>query len=174
MVRFFEIFCRTVDRIAGILIALVTVLVVASVIGRYGFASPIPGAYDIARLLIGACIMWGFAAVGYRGGHISVDIVFELLSNRGRRIMDIFAWTVLLIFVVALAWKMSGRVLSARASGEATFDIALPIWPFLALVWSGVAASIVTVSVRIVLLALGRVDFEPTETQRVLAEGVKE
>lgn len=172
--RVFELFCRAVDRIAGLLIAAVTALVVASAVGRYGFAGPIPGAYDIARLLIGACIMWGFAAVGYRGGHISVDILAEMLPRRARRIIDILATSAMLGFILLLAWKMAGRVTSARASGEVTFDINLPVWPFLALIWAGVLASIVTVAVRIWLLATGRIDFDRTETERIAAGGARE
>lgn len=170
MARFFELFCLTVDRIAGLLIAAVTVLVVASAAGRYIFTTPIPDAFDISRLMIGACVIWGFAAVGYRGGHISVDVFVEMMGVRARRIVDIIAWSVVLLFVVLLCWKMFGRVNSAFASGETTFDLRLPIWPFLGVIWAGTAASIVTVSVRIVLLMTGRISFELTETER-LAHG---
>ncbi len=166
MARFFELFCLTVERIAGVLIAAVTILVVASAVGRYGFTKPIPDAFDISRLMIGACIMWGFAAVGYRGGHIAVDLVAETLSLRARRWLDVLAWSFLLFFVILLAWKMYDRVASALRSHETTFDLRIPVWPFLGLIWLGVVASIVTVSVRLVLLITGRAQAMPTEMER--------
>jgi C4-dicarboxylate transporter, DctQ subunit len=158
--RIIEAFCNAVDRVAGLLIAVVTLLVVASAFGRYFLASPIPDAFDLSRLLLGACIMWGFAAVGYRGGHISVDMVVEFLPPRARKWIEVFAWTVLLVFVGLLVWKMYGRVHSAWRSGEATFDLRLPVWPIMGVIWLGAVASLGTVSVRIWMLATGRARYD--------------
>lgn len=156
MYMFFELFCRAIERIAGVLIAAATILVVASAVGRYGFTRPVPDAFDISRLMLGACIMWGFAVVGYRGGHISVDLLVEVLGPRARRWIDVIAWAFVMIFVILLSWKMLARVLSAWRSNEATFDLNLPVWPFLALIWAGSLASVVTVGLRLLLLATGR------------------
>lgn len=158
MTRFLERFSIIVEKIAGILLASITLLIVVSAIGRYGFATPIPDAFDIARLLLGATIMWGFASVGYRGSHIQVDVLAELLPARARRIVDIFAWSVLLIFAALLAWKMLARVESAMASHEATFDLRLPVWPLMAATWAGVVASLFTVLARLILIWTGRAD----------------
>lgn len=165
MIRFVEAFCRSVDKVAGLLLALVTILIVASAIGRYLLAAPIPDAFDLSRFLIGACIMWGFASIGYRGGHINVDLFVEMMPRRWRRRVDVFAWSILLVFVVLLSWKMAERVASAYASNEATFDLQLPAWPFLGLIWLGAVASIGTVSVTIFLLATGRGSIEHSEME---------
>ncbi len=91
------------------MLGLITVLVVVSAAGRYLFAWPIPDAFDLSRLLLGAAIMWGFATVGYRGTHIKVDFVAEMLGPRTRRVIDPFAWTVLLFFTCLLTWKLFQR-----------------------------------------------------------------
>lgn len=145
-----------IERVAAVMLAAITVLVVASAIGRYLFAAPIPDAFDVSRLLIGAAIMWGFASVGYRGSHIKVDLIVEMLPERFRRIVDLFAWTVLLVFTGLLCWKMLARVMSARASGEATFDLRIAAWPIMALIWAGVCVSIFAILARLVLIATGR------------------
>jgi TRAP-type C4-dicarboxylate transport system permease small subunit len=126
--------------------------VFVSAIGRYVFAAPIPDGFDIARLLLGVAILWGFACVGYRGSHIRVDLFAELLPATLRRWLDIFAWLLLLGFTVLLAWKLFERVGSAYASNESTFDLRLPVWPFMLLIWLGVLASVVTILARIVVL----------------------
>ncbi|MGY6697578.1 MAG: TRAP transporter small permease [Roseinatronobacter sp.] len=154
-------FCTAVETIAAVLIACVTLLIVASAIGRYLVASPVPDAFDISRLLLGACMMWGFAVVGYRGGHISVDLFTLGLPERGRRWIEVFAWLVLLFFVALLVWKMHARVHSAWRSNEATFDLRLPVWPLLGLIWLGAVASLGTISARIFMLATGRAPIEP-------------
>ena len=145
-----------IERIAAVMLGLITLLIVVSAIGRYVLAMPVPDAFDVSRLLIGAAIMWGFASVGYRGSHIKVDLLAEILSPRVRRVTDSIAWTVLLGFAILLAWKTSDRMLSAMASGEATFDLRLPVWPFLALIVAGAAVSIVTIAARLLIVATGR------------------
>ena len=156
LIRAIGRFSLAIDRIAGLFLAGITLLVVASAVGRYGFASPIPEAFDISRLMLGVAIMWGFASVGYRGSHIKVDLFVEMMPTRLRRFVDMLAWSVLLLFTILLSWKMYDRVASAYRSGEATFDLRLPAWPFLALICAGAAVSIVTVLARIVIIAAGR------------------
>jgi TRAP-type C4-dicarboxylate transport system permease small subunit len=144
-----------VETIAGLLLAAITVLVFVSAIGRYAFAAPIPDAFDVARLMLGVAMLWGFASVGYRGAHIKVDLVAELLPARIRAWLDVVAQLVLLLFTVLLAWMLLGRVESAFASNESTFDLRLPVWPWLAAIWLGVLASAFTITSRIVLMLLG-------------------
>ncbi len=141
-----------VEKIAGLFLAAITLLVFVSAIGRYAFAAPIPDSFDLSRLLLGVVILWGFASVGYRGAHIKVDLVAELLPARARRGLDLLGASVLLLFTVLLAWKLADRLESAFASHEATMDLRLPVWPWLAVIWLGVVASVFTISARIVLL----------------------
>lgn len=144
-----------IEVIAALSLALVTVLIFASAIGRYLFAMPIPDSFDISRFLLGVAVMWGLAVLGFRGGHISVDIVAEAVPSPVRRWMDIVAQTVLLAFTVLLAWKIQARVAGTLASGEATFDLRLPVWPFLGLIWLGVVAAVLTTFARLLTLLTG-------------------
>ncbi len=141
-----------VETIAGLFLAAITVLVFISALGRYVFAAPIPDAFDVSRLMLGVVILWGFASVGYRGAHIKVDLVAAVLPARLRRGLDALGALVLLLFTVLLAWKLADRLASAFASHEATMDLRLPVWPWLAVIWLGVVASVFTIAARIVLM----------------------
>ncbi len=145
-----------IEVVAGIIMGLVTVLVVASAVGRYLFAYPLPDAFDLSRLLLGAAIMWGFASVGYRGSHIKVDLLADAVPAGPRRWIDAFAWTLLLIFTVLLAWKMFGRVSSAAASNESTMDLRLKAWPLMGLIWLGVVVSLPAIVARLLIVLSGR------------------
>jgi len=145
-----------IEKVAGVLMGLVTVIVVASAAGRYLFARPLPDGFDGSRYLLAAAIAWGFASVGYRGSHIKVDIVAEILPPLLRRIVDAFAWIVLLVFTCALVWMMLARVQSAGVSGEATMDLRLPAWPFMALIWAGFLASIPAILARLIFVVTGQ------------------
>jgi TRAP-type C4-dicarboxylate transport system permease small subunit len=156
MTRILERTVLAIEIVAGVIMGLVTLLVVASAIGRYLFAFPLPDAFDLSRLLLGAAIMWGFASVGYRGSHIKVDILADALPRGPRRVIDTLAWSVLLVFAVLLAWKMFGRVSSAAGSGESTMDLRLKAWPFMGLIWAGVAVSVAAILARLILIVTGR------------------
>lgn len=159
-----------IENVAGLMMGLITVLVVVSAVSRYLFAYPLPDAFDLSRFLLGAAIMWGFASVGYRGSHIKVDLLAEALPDGVRRWIDTFAWSVLLLFTCLLAWKMFDRVSSAGRSGEATMDLRIPAWPFLGLIWAGVAVSILAVLARLIVVASGRGTLDHYETVEI-AEG---
>jgi C4-dicarboxylate transporter, DctQ subunit len=159
LVRWLERLSTLIERIAGLFLAAITVLVFASAVGRYAFAAPIPDAFDVARLLLGVAVLWGFASVGYRGAHIKVDLVAEVIPARVGFWLDVLGSVVLLLFTLLLAWMLLGRVESAYASAEATFDLRLPVWPWLAAIWAGVIASVFTITSRILLMLMG---YEPT------------
>ncbi len=144
-------FCEAVDIVAGVLLGLVTLLIVASTVARYFFAYAIPDAFDLSRYLIGACLMWGYASVGYRGGHIAVDIFYEISGERGRRWINAVAWVMLLFFTALLAYQMFFRLTSAYRSNEATFDLQLPAWPFIGIIWVGCVVSVITIALSVVL-----------------------
>jgi TRAP-type C4-dicarboxylate transport system permease small subunit len=152
IVRRLDRLATLVETIAGLFLAAITVLVFVSAIGRYVFAAPIPDAFDVSRLMLGVVILWGFASVGYRGAHIKVDLVAEVLPARVRRGLDVLGALVLLLFTVLLAWKLADRLASAFASHEATMDLRLPVWPWLAVIWLGALASAFTIAARIVLM----------------------
>lgn len=143
---------RGVEVIAAICLAVVTVIIFASAIGRYAFATPIPDNFDISRLLLGVALMWGLAVINFRGGHIAVDLAVNLMPPRPRRAVELLAQLVLLGATVVMAWKMFSRVETTFRVGEATFDLRLPVWPLIGLIWLGVAAAALTAAARFVLM----------------------
>lgn len=142
--RFFEALCRMIEIFAGLLLGSITVLIFVSVVGRYLFTYPVPDHYDLSRLLMGATLLWGYAALGVRGNHISLDILTRRLPDPAQRAVNILVAAVLAGFTALLAYKMFSRVSSAYRSGETTFDLQLPIWPFTALIWAGAMAAVLT------------------------------
>lgn len=143
-----------VERVAGVILGLVTVLIFASAIGRYIFASPIPDAFDLSRLLLGVAIAWGLASLGFHGTHIKVDLLAQALPSILQRAMNAVAWAVLLGFTALLVWKIGERLQSAFASGDVTMDMRLPHWAFFLGIWLGLVAALFTTVVRLWLIAV--------------------
>ena len=86
---------------AAAFVGIVAVDIFVSVLLRNFFNTSIPDTYDFGRLLLGILIFWGIAATSYRGGHITVDLVWAAAGPRGKRVIDVFA-TLVLLFVVTV------------------------------------------------------------------------
>ena len=137
------------ERLAGAFLAFVVALTFVSVALRYVFAWSIPDSYDLSRNFLGILIFWGIAVTGFRGDHITVELLWNALPRRGRHALDLLATLFTLFCMAAFAWAMAGKVLDALSSGETTYDLHLPVWPFYALAWLGIGGSVLLLIVRL-------------------------
>ena len=69
-------FIDTIEWIAAGFVGIVAANIFVGVLLRNVFSYAIPDAFDFGRLLLGILIFWGIAATSYRGGHITVDLVW--------------------------------------------------------------------------------------------------
>lgn len=147
-------FIDGIELVAAIFVGLVAADIFISVLLRaipplFGFDSiQIPDSYDFGRLLLGILIFWGIAATSYRGAHISVDLVWSLVSKRWQRIIDVFATLVLLLVVTVQTRMLFDKVWTTYIDNVLTFDLHLPTWPFFALAWLGDVSAVALIAVR--------------------------
>ena len=136
------------ERVAGAFLAVVTALTFVSVVLRYIFNWSIPDSYDLSRNFLGILIFWGIAVTGFRGDHITVDLLWGALPPPGRRALDI-AGTLFTLFCMAVfTWAMGAKVLDTLHSSEETYDLHMQVWPFYFAAWLGIAAAVLLLLVR--------------------------
>ncbi len=145
-----------IEFAAAAFIGIVAADVFISVLLRYAFGVSIPDSYDFGRMLLGVLIFWGIAATSYRGSHITVDLLWSALGDKGKRAIDVFATLVLLFVVVVHSWMLFGKVYSTYLDHVLTYDLHLPTWPFFALAWTGDVAAVVLIAVRAWNFVAGR------------------
>ena len=141
-------FIDTIEWIAAGFVGIVAANIFISVLLRNLFSYSIPDSFDIGRLLLGILIFWGIAATSYRGGHITVDLVWAAAGPRGKRMIDIFATLVLLFIVTVQTAMLFDKVRSTRADHVLTYDLHLPTWPFFAVAWAGDVSAVILIAVR--------------------------
>jgi TRAP-type transport system small permease protein len=141
-------FIDGIEWIAAIFVGLVAADTFISVLLRKFFSTSIPDSYDFGRLLLGVSIFWGIAATSYRGGHITVDLVWSLASPRYKRMIDVFATLVLLFVVTMQTIMLFDKVAQTRLDNVLTYDLHLPTWPFFALAWAGDVSAVLLIAVR--------------------------
>ena len=98
-------------------------------------------------------LFWGVAVATYRGGHICVDAVWERLSARGRRRMDLAATAITLAVLVPLVWMIWSKV--GAVGTQTTSDLRLPLVWFYAVGAVGVTMAAVLCVRRLQELARG-------------------
>ena len=138
----------TIEAIAAIFVGLVAADIFLSVLLRRFFNLQIPDSYDFGRMLLGILIFWGIAATSYRGGHITVDLVWATASKRWKRVIDVFATLVLLFVVTVQTYTLFDKVRATYNDNVLTYDLGLPTWPFFAIAWAGDVSAVVLIAIR--------------------------
>ena len=138
----------TIEWLAAMFVGIVALNIFVAVVLRKFFSTSIPDAYDFGRMLLGILIFWGIAATSYRGGHITVDLIWQAATKRWKRILDVFA-TLVLMFVVAVQTAMLfDKVRGTYTDNVQTYDLNIPTWPFYAVAWAGDVCAVILIGIR--------------------------
>ena len=141
-------FIDFIELVAAAFVGIVAADIFISVMLRYFFSVQIPDAYDFGRLLLGILIFWGIAATSYRGGHITVDLIWGNVGPKYQRMIDVFATLVLLFVVTVQTWTLFDKVRGTYQDHVTTFDMHLPTWPFFAVAWIGDVSAVLLIAIR--------------------------
>ena len=162
-------FIDGIELIAAFFVGVVALDIFVSVMLRKFFSVQIPDSYDFGRLLLGILIFWGIAATSYRGNHITVDLVYANVSDRMKRVIDVFETLVLLFVVTVQTYTLFDKVHATYADHVLTFDLRLPVWPFFLVAWLGDVSAVFLIAVRTYRLVFypellgGQYQFKPVE-----------
>jgi TRAP-type transport system small permease protein len=141
-------FIDGIEMLAAIFVGLVAANIFLSVTLRELFRVQIPDADNFGKLLLGILIFWGIAATSYRGGHISVDLLWTAANPKWKRIIDVFATLVLLFVVTVQTITLFDKVYNTYYDNVLTYDLRLPTWPFFLVAWLGDVSAVVLIAIR--------------------------
>src|SRR5258706_6490103 len=82
-------FIDTIEWIAAGFVGIVALNIFIAVILRNTLNYAIPDSFDIGRMLLGILIFWGIAATSYRGGHITVDLIWANFGPKYYVLIDV-------------------------------------------------------------------------------------
>jgi TRAP-type transport system small permease protein len=137
-----------IEWLAASFVGLVAANIFIAVFLRKFFDTSIPDSYDFGRQMLGILIFWGIAATSYRGGHITVDLVWSNAGPRLKRFIDVFATLVLLFVVTVQTVMLFDKVRSTYFDRVLTFDLNLPTWPLAAVAWAGDGCAVILIAIR--------------------------
>ena len=161
-------FIDTIEWIAAGIVGIVAANIFISVLLRNTLNYAIPDSFDIGRMLLGILIFWGIAATSYRGGHITVDLIWANVGSKYQRWIDVFATLVLLFVVSVQTWTLFDKVHGTYNDHVTTFDMHMPTWPFFAVAWAGDVSAVLLIAIRTYRLV-----FHPEEMQETKIKTVE-
>jgi TRAP-type C4-dicarboxylate transport system permease small subunit len=141
-------FIDTIEWIAAGFVGIVAANIFLAVVLRNSFNYAIPDSFDLGRMLLGILIFWGIAATSYRGGHITVDLIWANAGPKYQRWIDVFATLVLLFVVTVQTWTLFDKVRGTYNDNVLTFEMHMPTWPFFAVAWAGDVSAVLLIAIR--------------------------
>jgi len=141
-------FIDSIEWIAAFFVGIVALNTFTAVLMRKFFAVTIPDYYNFGQFMLGILIFWGIAATSYRGGHITVDLIWANVGPKYQRIIDVFATLVLLFVVTVQTWTLFDKVRGTYNDNVLTFDMHMPTWPFFAVAWAGDVSAVLLIAIR--------------------------
>lgn len=115
--------------IASAALCVMMLIVVADVVLRAVFNTPIQGAYDVVSISLLVMTMFGIAPVVARRGEILIDLIDNVLSPSGLRVLAIVATLTGAALFAFFGWAMISPAMDAWRWGERSLELGIPKWP---------------------------------------------
>ena len=156
---------HTLLAVAAAIIFLLSFLVVADVIGRGVFNSPVKGTPEIVSMsIVIICFLLAAYAI-QSGGMLRTDVIVSMFGRRGIAFADLVSGLLGAAFFFLIVWGSIEPALHAWTSNEFEGEGALrvPVWParYIVMLGSALVIAIYLGQALLALLALLRPDEAP-------------
>jgi TRAP-type C4-dicarboxylate transport system permease small subunit len=128
---------------AALALAFMMVLTCADLVLRWTIDKPIFGAFELVTLGLVTAVFLGLPDVFAREGHITVNVLDEIMPRAVVRGVRVVGAVASLAFVALVGVYMVKPAGDALAFGDQTMDLAMPVIWFWVPVFCGVIASVV-------------------------------
>jgi len=125
--QFDRIIAPTLGVIAAVVLFAMMTLTCVDVIGRYFFAKPIFGGFELTEMMLAAMIFLGLPLVTIRNEHITVDVLDPITPDWLFRIQHVAACAVGMLSTGYLAWRLWLRANTLYMGGETTAQLKLKL-----------------------------------------------
>lgn len=119
---------QLLGKISGIAILIMVILVTFNVLTRKLMNWSIPGFYEILGLIGAILYSFGIVYAAIKGEHIMMDLVFNRLPVRIKRVCTFFVRLTILAFCILFTY--AGYTIVLTMLDERTFDVRIPVAPF--------------------------------------------
>ena len=128
--RWFTSLCNLCNT--GAKLSLLVMIFVPSldVLLRVFFSKGILGAEELVSLMQVIIVFFALAYTAAQKGHIGVDLVYDRLPQRVRRVMDSAISFLCMMLCLLIAWQSLTHAKEVWGAGLTTVVLKIPIFPF--------------------------------------------
>lgn len=134
MIKQLEAFSRRISNWLAMLgligLVALALMTIGSVLSRWLLSHPLEWVEDVYRLLIAVVVASFFPSAFAQRGHIAIEFLSLILSERGRHIVAAFAAIVTLLFTVVLSWQLILYTQEVWETGETTWLLGINVTPW--------------------------------------------
>lgn len=120
--------CRAVALAGGLVLVAVAAMSAASVLSRWLLGRSLMGDFELVQLGCAIAVASFLPYCQMRRGHVIVDFFTVNLERRSRAWLDALGALLLAACAALVAWRMGLGLANARASGESSMLLGVPIW----------------------------------------------
>lgn len=133
------------------LVFLLPAVMLYEVVLRYIFNSPTIWVFETTNFIFGGIIVLGGGYLLLRKGHVSVDILYNRLSVRGKAILDLCTSPLFFLFVGVLMWQGIDMFWTSLSRWEHSPSVwSPPLWPVKLLIPIGCGLMLIQLLVNFV------------------------
>jgi TRAP-type C4-dicarboxylate transport system permease small subunit len=133
--------CRWFAVLGGMVLVAMTLMSVASIVGRSFLGKPVPGDFELIQIGCAICVAAFLPWCQMQGGNIIVDFFTLRASARIRAWLDVFGALLLAAVMLLVAWRTGVGALAVKATGETSMIMGFPSWIGYAFMAPGFALS---------------------------------
>jgi TRAP-type C4-dicarboxylate transport system permease small subunit len=126
--RWIEVLAQTFAFLGGAVLVAMTLMSVASIIGRVTLGSPVQGDFELVQVGCAVSLAAFLPWCQLRRANIIVDFFTTGLPQRAQSALDAVGALLVTVVMVVVCWRTAAGMQSVKAAGETTMIIGLPIW----------------------------------------------
>lgn len=119
---------RAFALVGGLILVALTLMSLASIVGRALLSMPIPGDYELVQLGIAVAVASFLPFCQMRGGHVLVDFFTANARPAVRGTLDAIGACLVAIAAAVFAWRLAAGALGLKEANDQTTILALPTW----------------------------------------------
>jgi TRAP-type C4-dicarboxylate transport system permease small subunit len=119
---------RALALAGGLVVVALTLMSLASIVGRAAFGRPLPGDYELVQVGCAIAVAAFLPFCQMRGGHVLVDFFTSHSRPALRAALDTAGALLLAACAAIVAWRLAAGAIGMRAANDQTTILELPTW----------------------------------------------
>lgn len=132
-----KVVSSSLDKLAGLSLFSVMLLIVVNIILRTVFNHPILGTYEWVGFLTAMGVALALAHCAFQDGHIAVSFIMERFPQKIQTIMAVIINATSLMLWAAAVWSLGKFGQAMKIKGLVSPSAEIPVYPFIYLVAFG-------------------------------------